>query len=222
MQILISWLPCWASWDLRCFNLEIISYEKELWVKKCISFNMVLLVSSQNPVKKWSWQMAHILEVSEKENVTQMKSNLLAICIYQNFGDVRMLIYWVWMWTCIWILIKVSIVCRLKKMHNLKVENCFIWQQNWGLKPKTQYLRWLWVTAPRGKGGARVYSSFCNKDQVVGTWSDYCWLEETRYLKLKNLVLFFVWKDARVWTHWNYSFDMHFSYLRLVSMLSHP
>ena len=39
--------------------------------------------------------MAHTLEVSEKENVTQMKSNLLAICIYQNFADVKMLIYWV-------------------------------------------------------------------------------------------------------------------------------
>lgn len=50
--------------------------------KKCISFNMVLLVSSQNPVKKWSWQMAHTLEVSKKENVTQMKSNLLTICIF--------------------------------------------------------------------------------------------------------------------------------------------
>lgn len=64
MRTPILWLPCWASWDLRCFNLEIISYEKELWVKRCISFNMALLVSSQNPVKKWSWQMAPTLEVS--------------------------------------------------------------------------------------------------------------------------------------------------------------
>ena len=27
---------------------------------------------------------------------------------------------------------------------------------------------------PRGKGGARTYRSFCNKDQVVGTSKDYC------------------------------------------------
>ena len=26
----------------------------------------------------------------------------------------------------------------------------------------------------RGKGGARIYRSFCYKDQVVGTPKDYC------------------------------------------------
>ena len=26
----------------------------------------------------------------------------------------------------------------------------------------------------RGKGGARIYMGFCNKDQVVGTSKDYC------------------------------------------------
>ena len=26
----------------------------------------------------------------------------------------------------------------------------------------------------RGKGEARIYRSFCNKDQVVGTSKDYC------------------------------------------------
>lgn len=105
MRIPILWLPCWASWDLRCFNLEIISYEKELWVKKCISFNMVLLVSSQNPVRKWSWQMALTLEVSEKENAMGLNVALL-MYLYQNFGDIRMLICGFWLWTCIWILIK--------------------------------------------------------------------------------------------------------------------
>ena len=31
------------------------------------------------------------------------------------------------------------------------------------------------------------------------------------------LVLFYVWEDARVWAHWNHSFDMHLSYLGPVS-----
>lgn len=106
MQIPISWPPCWASWDLRCFNLEIISYEKELWVKKCISFNMELLVSSQNPVKKWSWQMALTLEVSEKESGTEL--NVASVMCPQNFGDVRMLICGFWLGTCIRIWIEVS------------------------------------------------------------------------------------------------------------------
>ena len=37
-------------------------------------------------------------------------------------------------------------------------------------------------------------------------------LKKTRYPKLRNLVLFCVWEDARVWAHWNHSFHMHFSY----------
>ena len=32
-----------------------------------------------------------------------------------------------------------------------------------------------------------------------------------------DLVLFFVWENARVWVHWNHSFDMHLSYLGPVS-----
>ena len=36
---------------------------------------------------------------------------------------------------------------------------------------------------------------------------------KTRHLKLMNLSLFYVWEDARVWTYWNYSFDLHLSYL---------
>ena len=60
---------------------------------------------------------------------------------------------------------------------------------------------WFW----RGKGGTRIYRSFSNKNQVVGTSKDYCSLNKTRYLKLMSFV--------RVWAHWNHSFDMHLSYL---------
>ena len=69
--------------------------------------------------------------------------------------------------------------------------------------------RLLW----RGKGGARVYRSFCDKDQVAGTSKDYCSFKKTRYLKFKNLVLFYVWEGARLWAHWNQAFDAHLSYL---------
>ena len=31
--------------------------------------------------------------------------------------------------------------------------------------------------------------------------------KQNRYFKLRNLVLFYVWEDARVWAHWNHSFD---------------
>ena len=42
-------------------------------------------------------------------------------------------------------------------------------------------------------------------------------IKKTRYVKLRNLVLFCVWEGARVWVHWNHSFDMHLSSLRPVS-----
>ena len=36
-------------------------------------------------------------------------------------------------------------------------------------------------------------------------------IKETRYVNLRNLVLLYVWEVARVWVHWNHSFDMHLS-----------
>ena len=65
----------------------------------------------------------------------------------------------------------------------------------------------------RGNGGARVYRSFCNKNQVVGTSNNYCWLKKIRHPKLRNLPVFCVQEDARVWAHWDHSFDVHLSYL---------
>ena len=42
------------------------------------------------------------------------------------------------------------------------------------------------------KGGARICENFGNKDQVVRTSKDYCYLKKTRYLKLRKLALFYV------------------------------
>ena len=33
------------------------------------------------------------------------------------------------------------------------------------------------------EGGARIYRTFCTKDQVFGTARDYCYLKRTRHLK---------------------------------------
>ena len=30
---------------------------------------------------------------------------------------------------------------------------------------------------------------------------DYCKLKKTKYPKLRNLALFYVWKNARIWAH---------------------
>ena len=65
--------------------------------------------------------------------------------------------------------------------------------------------------------GPRLYRRFATKGQVV--WSQKIIVNErkTRYHKWRNLVPFSVWEDARVWTHWNHSFDMHLSQLGPVS-----
>ena len=65
----------------------------------------------------------------------------------------------------------------------------------------------------RGGGGARVYRSFCNKNQVVGRSNNYCWLKKIRHPKLRSLPLFCVREDAGVWAHWDHSFNVHLSYL---------
>ena len=104
-------------------------------------------------------------------------------------------------------------------MHNLKVENSVLFGgQNWGLKPGTPPLSSERLLQ-RGKGGARLCKSFYNKEQVVGTSKDYWLLKKTRYLKLMNLALFYVWEDAGVWAHWNHSFDMHLNFLGPVSCI---
>lgn len=105
----ISWPPCWASWDLRCFSPETTSYEKELWVKKCTSFSTASPESSRNPVRRWSWQTAPTLEVSRKK-CKRADSELLVVCLHENLGAVRTLICWFWLQIHIWIVIKVSII----------------------------------------------------------------------------------------------------------------
>jgi len=46
----------------------------------------------------------------------------------------------------------------------------------------------------------------------------FCSLKRTRYPKPRNLELFSVWGDARVWAHWSHSFDMHLRDLEPVSL----
>ena len=59
-------------------------------------------------------------------------------------------------------------------------------------------------TAPRRCGRSQVIPKGV-KEQVVWTTKDYCSLRKTRHLKLRKLVIVYVWEEARVWTHWNHS-----------------
>ena len=46
------------------------------------------------------------------------------------------------------------------------------------------------VLLHRGKAGARMGRSFCNKHQAVGTSEDYCEFKKSKHLKLRNLSTF--------------------------------
>ena len=55
-------------------------------------------------------------------------------------------------------------------------ESCFILWTLWGFKPRT-WLPMCWDGADpllwRGKGGAKTYTSFCNKNQVIRISKDF-------------------------------------------------
>ena len=48
-------------------------------------------------------------------------------------------------------------------------------------------------------GGSQILGKFCNKSQVVWMSKTYDKLKKTRQLKLRNLAVFHVREDARVW-----------------------
>ena len=92
---------------------------------------------------------------------------------------------------------------------------CFICWTFWGLR--------AWDIAPQirlrnssqeetvGRGGGGMQPGytgiFAMKDQEVRT------SKVNQISQVKELVLFYVWKDARVWAHWNHSFNKHLSSL---------
>ena len=110
-------------------------------------------------------------------------------------------------------------------MQNLKVEKYVLFgRQNWGFKPGSQPLgseRLL----QRGKGGAFTYPIMDIQEflrQKPGSWNlKRLLLKKIRYLKWRNLALFYAWEDARVWAHWNHFLDMHLNCLGPVSCFSH-
>ena len=98
------------------------------------------------------------------------------------------------------------------KDDNLKVENYVLFGGlSEDFKPRRQPLRSPWGMARNSQGRSQDTQVFYNKDRGARALKDYCWLKKPDILM--NLVLFYVWVAARVWTHWNHSFDIHLSYL---------
>ena len=101
-------------------------------------------------------------------------------------------------------------------MDNLKIENCFIWQTCWGLKPWRPPLRYSSEgLLRRRKSEARIHRSFATRSRNIKNYQQV--RKTNQKLKIMNLALFSVWEEARVWAHGNHSFDLQLSYLWPVS-----
>ena len=115
-----------------------------------------------------------------------------------------------------------STVCWLKKSAQPRSWQFSLWWTYWRLKPRRQPLSpvaLFW----RGKGGVRTYRSFCKQTNKKTSSIKRLLLDrKTRPLKSVNLTFFYVWGDARIWTHWNHYFNMHLNYLGPVSCFLHP
>ena len=103
-----------------------------------------------------------------------------------------------------------------KKAQPKSWELCFILQTFWGLQAREAASQ----DSSEGllaevKEGSRTYRSLGDKNQVAQTSRES--VKEHRHLRLRNLELFFEWKELRAWAHWSHPFDMHFSYLGPVS-----
>ena len=91
---------------------------------------------------------------------------------------------------------------NFKNSCNLKVEGYVLFSRNFqdlSLEAASQVtLRGL---LQGGRGGTRVIQKFATE----GRWSEhpkyFCKLKKTRYLKLRNLVFFYIWEGERVWAH---------------------
>ena len=70
----------------------------------------------------------------------------------------------------------------------------------------------------RGKGRARIYRNFCNRNQVVRTLRDNC--QKGNQACPINEFSTYVWEEVRHWVHWNHPFDMHLHCLEPVSRFS--
>ena len=81
------------------------------------------------------------------------------------------------------------------------LELCFIWQTFPGLQAWKVVVSQIALKdgSEEVRGGAKN-RGLCSKDQAAGTSKDY-YLKKTSYLRLRNLVFFYVWEDARVWAH---------------------
>ena len=93
---------------------------------------------------------------------------------------------------------------------------------------KTKKRPWCWDRLGAGGEGkdrgwdGRMASPTQKDMRLSKLWElAFCELKKTRYSKLRNLALFYIWEDLRGWAHWNHSLHMQLSSLGAVTCVFH-
>ena len=109
----------------------------------------------------------------------------------------------------------------------------FVWGPYWGLKPRKAAseiaLRDLFQRGLRGESGSiGVFAEIKKVVEHQKITANHTYTHthththtHNRLLKLISM-LFCVWKEARVWAHWDYSFNKHLNYQGQYLILLHP
>ena len=111
------------------------------------------------------------------------------------------------------------------KTYNLKVEKKVLYLRNyWELVAWETLSQMTLRNCSKGvleeTGYTGVFLKTKQENKMHGQTSKYHLSSQKKQaLKLMIVVLLHIWEDARLWAHWNYSFDMHVSYLFSISIL---
>ena len=96
----------------------------------------------------------------------------------------------------------VTVTVDLRNSHNLKVGVGLIW--------------WDFFRISRLEDGISSNPERTalrkGREDPASLNTKRLWLKKIRYLQLRSLVLFYVWKVAGVRAHWNHFFSMHLRY----------
>ena len=109
-----------------------------------------------------------------------------------------------------------------KKNYNLKLQGYVLCGGNFqDFKPGDSISSNPETTVPRTWGEEPGYTEVLQQRASSLNIKRLFLIRRSQIFQVKEFSAFYVWEDARVWAHWNYSFHMHLSYLEPVSWVFH-
>ena len=111
---------------------------------------------------------------------------------------------------------------NLKNSHNLKVESCVLFGGNFRTSSQGDSISSIPKrTSPRRWEEEPGYIKAFQQRAAGSLNIRLLLIEENQITQVKELTLFYVWKEVRVWAQWDHSLHMHLSYPGPVSFVFH-